>query len=170
MDRLMVEWRNRDADGMQAIREALAHLRDTTTYEENLIAVALHETERRSDDPHFIARLLMMLADRPISVIQIQRVTGMHEGHLYRFLKRAGVDYKGATARRIEVESDHRPWVSVFADPLAGTVIQDGVERPAEMTLVAEDDRMLTMSLAVSEEEGGDAPLPIWPRLRLRVR
>ena len=168
LDRLLLEWRNADDDNMKPIREALTKLRATEGYEENLAAVALQEEERRADNPRFIARLLYMLAERPISIIQLQRVSGIHEGHLYRFLERAGVDYKAITVRKLEVEEDHRPWKApVYADPLSGTLIRGGEIVKADMHLMADDDRALTVTFD-DDADLGPAPLPTWPKIRLR--
>lgn len=159
-----------DDDKMAPVREALERLRQEESYEENVVKIALHEEPRRSRSPKFLARLLYMLADRPISVIQMQLLTGLHEGHLYRFLERGGVIYKAATVRKLEVEKDGRPWRgTMYIDPLSGLMVKAGLTTAPDLEIVpSEDRRKLFVNLPMeTEEEESCVPLPIWPaRLR----
>lgn len=174
--RLMLEWINADSDAMRPVRQALDDLKSKETWEENAIALALYEEDRLSGSPAFLARLLYLVAERPVSVIKVQTITGLHGGHLYRFLDRGGVEYKAATVRKLEVEESCLPWKDpVYIDPLQGLMVRGGEITPINMEVVPSEDRRRLTVLRPADDEVRPVPLPpmrlpALPSVLLRAR
>ena len=126
---LTVEWLNKGHESMQPLLRRLLALKREKTYEEAMFDVATYAVARHAHDLYFVAHLLYLVDERRFPVIKLQRICNIHEGHLYRTLERAGVDYAAAQSKKIVLDDELTAWpVQLFIDPAREIVAIDGVE------------------------------------------
>lgn len=89
-----VEHVKRQFSAIHAELHSISHL----TWPQTLCLLAEREYGRRaSANPRFVALLLHALDIRQIAVTQIQKSLNMPLGHLFRFLSRAGIEFRSKT-------------------------------------------------------------------------
>lgn len=166
---LMTEWQNKDHESMRPLLDRLLALKQEKTYEEAMYDVAMRVIPRHARDVNFVAHLLYLVDDRPYPVIHLQRICGIQEGHLYRTLRRAGVEYVAVQSKTIQMDDELTAWSNqIYADPQREKVYVEGKEydfddpeSPVVVWLDSED------IFRVAYRDGGkklSVPLPLLTR------
>lgn len=93
LDRLESEWLNQDS--LVTLKARVLHLKASESYAETLAAWQVQEG-RGAQSPRDVARLLRLLDERtgPVSELASSLGTEMTGGHVFRFLDRAGIDFR----------------------------------------------------------------------------
>lgn len=147
--RLVSEWQNRlqadycDEHGrlisMSALEAALLARKDRISYKRNWHDLATRKLHRHARNQEYVAALLYLLDERTLPVAELQPVIDLQLGHLYRQLKRAGVEFAaesvGIGAR---LREDYHPFPgALYFDPLSATMLRAGqrVALPASLKI-----------------------------------
>lgn len=128
---LAAEWLNMDAEEMKPYFIRVMALKDEKTYPQAMADVASGLIKASSRCVDYISHLLYLIDERNLTIMHLQAVLRIQPGHLYRNLKRAGVDFRAVQSKTIESETPLLPWrQAYYVDYLNQTILMDGIEYP----------------------------------------
>jgi|GEM_PF-4929588 len=197
--RLKIEWQNRNAPdfnlkgrlvSMRDLERKLAELKKEYPgdegYERIWQELAYGRVRRHAHNADFIVRLLYLVDERCVSAIHLQPSVNTQIGHLFRFLRRAGVHWKANTVNiGSRLRRGYWPWPGeIFLDPMNGTMIRHGRIQPIpedlEIFRAAEDnedpegleetERIRDDLLGLMDDEDAIVPLPLYARVSRKSR
>lgn len=144
---LKTEWKNAAHESMRSLLARLIALKKEKAYEDVLMEFSMRTIVRHAHDVNFVAHLLYLVDERHFPVIHIQRIAGIQEGHLYRTLKRAGVEFDATQSKTVQFDDQIASWpLQLHVDPLRQCVLIDGRE-------YAFDDPTCPVKVWLDEEE-----------------
>ncbi len=200
LTRLRIEWRNIEvpdftlgerAVSMKRLYQRVLAIKRREPYSRTWASLVLGKHHRHAHNEEYIARLLVLLDDRPIPINPLQRSIGLQLGHLFRTLERAGVDFRAHTSTlSSRIREDYYPWpLQVFVDAERGQMLHGDrlIDLPRELEVFKKDtkkpmkredewDEEVLLAhdedddlLGLLEEVDVVVPIPIHPRLRAPV-
>ncbi len=204
LNRLSLEWRAFSLNdftlgdrtvSMRRLYQRVLAIKARETYAQVWLSLVTGRHHRHAHNEEYVARLLVLLDDRPIPINPLQRSIGLQLGHLFRTLERAGVDFRAHTSTlSSRIREDYFPWpcqVFVFAEE--GLILPGDsmLDLSKELEVFKKDEKR---PMRKDDDEWGDeglldahdghevedtilgllpdaevVPLPIHPRLRQAV-
>lgn len=168
--KLTVEWRNRGVGdyihkerlvSMKRLEERVREIQASESYIDTWMSLMLDQHERHAHNEEYVARILVLLDHRPVSVNPLQLSIGFQIGHLFRTLnERAGLSFRAHTSTiRSRIREDYYPWpIQVFIDPEERRMIFGDrvLDIPADVEIFKKDEkRPLRRDGEPEEDEDG---------------
>lgn len=153
--KLSIEWRNKGVTdfvhkerlvSMKRLAARVAEIQASESYVDTWLSLMLDQHERHAHNEEYVARILVLLDHRPVSINPLQLSIGFQIGHLFRTLnERAGVVFRGHTSTiRSRIREDYFPWpLQVFIDPESRRMIfgDQALDIPDDVEIFKKDEK-----------------------------